>query len=87
MRYIKIFIDPKEGLVKAHYEDNNLIRVVLKDGIDFYFTTFNGERKLHRVDGPALIYNNIKNWYYRGQLIDCFSQEEFERLIKLKAFF
>jgi hypothetical protein len=41
----------------------------------------------HRLNGPA--YENIygeKQWYYEGKRIDCKSQEEFERIIKLKLF-
>jgi hypothetical protein len=41
----------------------------------------------HRMDGPAIIwYNGPKYWYYNGTHIPCSSQEEFEKLIKLKAF-
>jgi hypothetical protein len=41
----------------------------------------------HREDGPAVEnYDGTKRWYYRGKLIHCSSQEEFERLLKLKAF-
>jgi len=40
----------------------------------------------HRLDGPAVENDSgYKSWYYHGQLINCFSQDEFERLIKLKA--
>jgi hypothetical protein len=43
--------------------------------------------KLHRMDGPAIEYHyGDKKWFYEGELIDCNSQEEFERLIKLKLF-
>ena len=42
---------------------------------------------LHRVDGPAREFTNgDKYWYYEGKFIDCKSQEEFERYIKLKLF-
>jgi len=40
----------------------------------------------HREDGPAIEYaGGFKDWYYHGQRINCDSQEEFNRLIKLKA--
>lgn len=43
--------------------------------------------KLHREDGPALEYNNgDKFWWHNGKLVDCGTQEEFERLIKLELF-
>lgn len=47
---------------------------------------YNGE--LHRIDGSALNlhYANEYHWFYHGKSIDCSSQEEFERKIKLLAF-
>jgi len=42
--------------------------------------------KYHREDGPAIDYaNGRKVWWYQGKRISCSSQEEFNRLIKLKA--
>ena len=44
--------------------------------------------ELHRLDGPAIEdANGYKDWYYHGERINCFSQEEFEQLIKLKFLF
>ena len=41
---------------------------------------------LHREDGPAVeLFYGYKEWWYHGKWVDCSSQEEFERLIKLKA--
>lgn len=42
----------------------------------------------HNLDGPAveLTENNIKEWYCNGIKMPCSSQEEFEMLLKLKAF-
>ena len=43
--------------------------------------------ELHRVDGPAIeCASGAKGWYYHGLYINCSSQEEFEKLLKLKAF-
>ncbi len=49
--------------------------------------------KRHREDGPAVEYpptenhsNGYKEWWHQGDIINCSSQEEFEKLIKLKAF-
>jgi hypothetical protein len=43
--------------------------------------------QLHREDGPAVEFNSGKKyWYYHGEEINCSTQKEFERLIKLKAF-
>jgi hypothetical protein len=48
----------------------------------------NDER--HRIDGPAAEYfigsSKIRYWYYHGEKIEVSSQEEFERVLKLKAF-
>lgn len=49
------------------------------------FWYFNGQH--HREDGPAIeYYDGHKDWYYKDKFIDCSSQEEFEKLLKLKAF-
>jgi hypothetical protein len=41
----------------------------------------------HREDGPACEWSDgTKSWYYHGQEINCQSNEEFLKLIKLKAF-
>jgi hypothetical protein len=43
--------------------------------------------KPHREDGPAIDYiNGDKRWYLNGIQLDCTTQEEFERLMRLKAF-
>jgi len=42
----------------------------------------------HRLDGPAIKYSDGHlEWWYEGFCFkDCHSQEEFEKYIKLKAF-
>jgi hypothetical protein len=54
---------------------------------------FNGEKRwfkdnvLHRKDGAAIEYpNGYKQWWYEGNRINCKTQEEFERWLKLKLF-
>jgi hypothetical protein len=47
--------------------------------------------KLHREDGPAIEYDDgYKEWWYHGEnltlTLGVHSQEEFDRLIKLKVF-
>ena len=52
--------------------------------------------KFHRLTGPAVSYMvgltvddeiiETHEWGYHGTKIECSSQEEFERIIKLKAF-
>jgi|SRR5579859_2184614 len=42
--------------------------------------------KCHRLDGPAMErIDGFKFWHYQNKYIECSSQEEFERIIKLKA--
>ena len=42
---------------------------------------------LHRKDGPARDFvSGQKEWWVEGEYIDCKSQEEFERILKLKLF-
>jgi hypothetical protein len=41
--------------------------------------------KFHRLDGPA-IDCFFKEWFYQDRKIDCSSQQEFDKIIKLKAF-
>ena len=53
------------------------------DGSKFWFQ--NDER--HRVDGPAIEYiSGYRAWYLNGEKIICKNNEEFLRLVKLKAF-
>jgi asparagine N-glycosylation enzyme membrane subunit Stt3 len=40
----------------------------------------------HRIDGPASEYYSVKSWWMNGIQISCKTQEEFERLMRLKAF-
>lgn len=62
----------------------------------YWCATINGLKVLHKEDGPAVIFdkeyiewygeNKKYQWWYMGEQIECSSQEEFERLLKLKAF-
>lgn len=73
--------------VKEWYINGKRHRV---DGAAVIWTTGRFEWWLngvcHRTDGPAIIdpYGN-ESWYYNGQRVECGSQEEFDRLIKLRA--
>jgi hypothetical protein len=43
--------------------------------------------KFHREDGPAIEFaTGIKYWCVDGKLVKSSSQKEFEKLLKLKAF-
>lgn len=41
---------------------------------------------LHRIDGPALDWKGNPGWYLHGKSIPVKTQEEFERYLRLKAF-
>ena len=76
-------------------DDNSYIKEY-DDGDKVWFKNnlkFNGNKewfyngKLHRLDGPAIEdVDGYKEWYYEGKEIKCSSQEEFERIIKLRIF-
>jgi len=74
---------------KFWYDDDGLMH--REDGPAIEFTSgskvWRIHGKLHREDGPAIEYiHGNRYWYYNDKAIDCGSQEEFERLIKIKAF-
>jgi hypothetical protein len=64
------------------------------DRVEVTFTSWPDGSKIwywngicHREDGPAIEdADGYKAWYYHGQQIHCQSNEEFLRIIKLKAF-
>lgn len=53
--------------------DNN-INIHYKNGI------------VHRDDGPAIYFHNKEYYVLNGKRINCSSDEDFKKLIKLKAF-
>jgi hypothetical protein len=66
---------------KFHREDGPAIE--WNDGTKSWY--LNG--RLHRENGPAIERaNGSKEWWYHGKKLDCGTQAEFERLMKLKAF-
>jgi hypothetical protein len=41
---------------------------------------------MHRIDGPAFeSFNGDKGWFLSGKELSCTTQEQFERLLKLKV--
>jgi len=43
--------------------------------------------KYHREDGPAFEYfDGTKDWWVNDKLLPCQTQEEFEKLMRLRAF-
>lgn len=52
---------------------------------NYYFVK--GTSILHREDGASVeVHDGTKEWYFYGKKINCKNQEEFLRIIKLKAF-
>ena len=69
-------------------EDGDLHReddpAIFYSGGDKYWFLYG---KLHNEKGPAVTYKDgTCFWYLNGTKINCLSQEEFERIVKLKAF-
>ena len=57
---------------------------ILDDNGDLYWMI---NDKMHRLDGPAAEFaDGGKEWFVNGKQIQCKSQEEFDRLMKLKLF-
>jgi hypothetical protein len=61
--------------------------IVQDDGLRAWYR----DGLLHREDGPAVETiskdgGHVQIWCLMGEKIDCMSQEEFERIVKLKAF-
>lgn len=40
----------------------------------------------HCETGPAIVIGETKRWFYNGKLMDCNTQEMFDRLVRMKAF-
>ena len=56
--------------------------VIYTDGSRMWYS--NG--KCHRTDGPAVEGPYGRSWFLNGVEINCSSQEEFDRLINVRAF-
>ena len=66
---------------RHHNDEGPAVR--LADGTKYWFI----HGKLHRIDGPAIICpDGLKLYYYQDQRIPCDSDEEWEQILKLKAF-
>jgi hypothetical protein len=75
--------------IKRYFDDKGKLHrvggpaLIAQNGTKLWYQ--NGKR--HRIDGPAAEWASQESeWYFEDQLIDCTSQEEFERLIKMKVF-
>jgi hypothetical protein len=73
---------------KCWYQDGKLHRLY-KPAIEYSdgSTAWYQNDLLHRIDGPAIeCSGGYKEWWFEGKEINCNSQEEFERYIKLRLF-
>jgi len=71
---------------ERYWEGGKIVYVKYTDGFQSWWK--NGYR--HKEDGPAIIFGDNKpmpdQWWYNGERIKCNSQQEFERMLRLKAF-
>jgi len=68
---------------KRWYIDGKIRIIEYDNGMKSYWL----DRKRHREDGPAFIDNKgNEEWYLNDERIYCETQEEFEKLMKLRAF-
>jgi len=73
----------KQWCLNGKYHRIDGPAVEYTDGSKFWL--LNGD--LHREDGPAIEYSNgNKFWYYHGEQLNCYSNEKFFKLLKLKVF-
>jgi hypothetical protein len=71
------------------YKDDRLVWVLYRTGNKYYYEPDISRVRYHREDGPAIEFKDDiipKQWWYNGKQLDCKTQEEFEQLLKLKAF-
>ena len=68
---------------------------IIENGIEYYVVYFSNTKRTcyylgegyHRELGPAVIYDDGRmEWYWDDKKIPVNSQEEFEKYLKLKAF-
>jgi hypothetical protein len=74
---------------KSKFIDIDGKKLILTEDLcgDFYEKRIGGCLEPHRLGGPAVeSLNGYKQWWYEGENINCSSQKEFERILKLKLF-
>lgn len=74
--------------IERWYDENGVIRKTVYTQNSVYTFYYDENSRWHSIDGPARFNDTeqIKQWYYHGKRIFCNTQEEFEKLLKLKAF-
>jgi len=72
----------KFGKIMTHWDDDTW-NAEWPGGTRFWYK----DLLRHREDGPAVEYpGGYKEWWFNGEEINCSSQEEFLRIMKLKVF-
>jgi hypothetical protein len=76
---------------KRWYNDNRRFHRDDGPAVEYQHEYTNGSKewyidgRLHRLDGPAIEWNDgDQEWYINGKRIDCNSNEEFLRIVKMK---
>jgi hypothetical protein len=65
---------------KVSYPGNSIISVP-------HISYYDADGWYHRISGPAIkCVDGQKWWYLHGKKVECNSQEEFARLLKMKVF-
>jgi hypothetical protein len=73
------------GSVSWFRDNGDLASFQYPNGSRFWYKG-NG-RIHHREDGPAFeLINGVKRWYWNGKRVNVNNQEEFERWLKMRAF-
>lgn len=77
--------------MSSHYTvvEDGIKYDVESDGVNsiWFYTIYHLNGEISRLKGPAVMRPKDDNeWWLNGKRINCSSQEEFERLIKMKVF-
>lgn len=91
-----VFIKNSEYSLSIRYDDIWVHEISDKDGLvsriwrrnlDSNYQNYIFASK-HRLNGPAIEHRNeaCQEWWYKNKFINCSSQKEFEKLIKLINF-
>ena len=82
----------KNGWIEKNGDKRHYLNDLLHNDYGPAIIYSNGDKcwyqydELHRENGPAVEWDDTNEWWYKGVFIDCSSQENFQKLIKLLAF-
>lgn len=77
--------------IEVEYDELHRLKkhIAKNNGEIIWVNYYDVNGKLHREDGPAMesfVNHLYNNWYLHGVCLDCETQDQFERLVKMKAF-